>query len=359
MRAALLLSAVLILTGCDQLGESVQIRKKDEADVLFAAVKSLPVSKPCENLTGYLKLEKLEYHNKTSHYSDITTHKITRYRESCDKSRGFLDSVEATNYRNDGFKSFNDVVKHRGFKNAEETREAIKLGFYNKTEYSQAAEMTPKKYTQICGVNFDACKGRKVIWYVREDSDAVSTGRRLKVVDSCTDQRHHFIVDSNLDTPFTENRCSRIVAELVKDNWIHDDIKVNLIASSEDAEETKARLIKMEQETYLKLAQEKAKLAAELERHKTDAQWMATNYRAAIGTICAPEIEKLARYDFEWIGGLTATKFPSYVGKVKKPYVLTISGDAIKFQNGFGAFRQTTYYCDYNLKTDEFHVYIR
>ena len=34
----------------------------------------------------------------------------------------------------------------------------------------------------------------------------------------------------------------------------------------------------------------------------------------------------------------------------KAPYVLTVAGDKIKFQNGFGAWRKQKYRCDYDVK---------
>jgi hypothetical protein len=352
-------SFIFLLQGCDQIGEGARIKKKKDADLQFSLVKAIPFSQPCENLNGYLKLEKIEYKNKTSYYSDITTQKITRYRDSCAKSRGFLDFTEAQKFNSQGFNSFREVVKQRGFTTVKETREAMKIGFTSKSEYSRALEITPEKYTKECKVDFSACKGRKVIWYVREDSNSDATGRRLNVVDSCEDQKSWLTVDGNMDSKFIENRCSRIVAKLVKDNWLYDDISILDTLDSETETEVKNRVTAMAQLKLLEMAAKKVKLDAELELHKKDARWMASNYQARISLICAPEVEKLAKYDFEWTGGWTAQNFPNYVGKVKKPYVLTITGDAIKFQNGFGAFRKTTYYCDYNLKTDEYRVYTR
>ena len=358
-RLLLLMPLFCLLQGCDQFGEKVRIKFKAEADLQSSLVKALPVSQPCENLNGYLELEKIEYKNNTSYYSDITTQKITRYRDACAKSRGFLDFTEAQKFNSQGFNSFGEVVKQRGFSTVKETREAMKIGFNSKSEYSRALGVTPEKYTKECKVDFSKCKGRKVIWYVREDSDSDTTGRRLKVVDSCEDQKSWLTVDGNMVSKFIENRCSRIVAKLVKDNWLYDDIFILDILESETETEAKNRVTAMAQLKLLEMAAKKAKLDAELELHKTDARWMAFDYRAKISLICAPEVEKLAKYDFEWIGGWTAPKFPNYVGKVKKPYVLTIAGDSIKFQNGFGAYKKTKYYCDYNLKTDEYRVYTR
>ena len=64
--------------------------------------------------------------------------------------------------------------------------------------------------------------------------------------------------------------------------------------------------------------------------------------------VCAFLVEQYAKYDFKWEG--YGSKFSNYSGKVKKPYVLTIFGDKIKLQNGFGAWKRKQYSCDYNVK---------
>ena len=94
-RLLLLLTIFFMLMGCDQFGEGAVVRKKESVDSLFATVKSIPASQPCENLSGYLELEKLEYKNKTSYYSDITTQKITRYSSLCkEKERADQKALE-------------------------------------------------------------------------------------------------------------------------------------------------------------------------------------------------------------------------------------------------------------------------
>lgn len=333
--------------------------KKEATDLFYASVKALPASQPCKNLAGYKELERIENENQTSDYLEITRQKISRYLESCAVSKGFLDSTEARRLNSMGYASYSEFVKGKGFSGVKQAREATKLGFDNGAEYKLAFEMTPEKYKKECDSNFYACKGKEVVWYVREESDSVSTGRRLRVVDSCGDPNFWFTVDSDMSDKFVQGRCSRVIAKPIKDNWMYDDIDVIKVLESETETETKARIASMALDQLNKVVEKKAKLAAALELHKTDARWMASNYRPAISLICAPEVEKLARYDFEWTGGWTTPKFPNYIGKVKKPYVLTITGDAINFQNGFGAFQKTTYYCDYNLRTDEYRVYTR
>ena len=87
-------SFIFLLQGCDQIGEGARIKKKKDADLQFSLVKAIPISQPCENLNGYLKLEEIEYKNKTTYYSDITPRKITRYSRLCEE-KNEADAVAA------------------------------------------------------------------------------------------------------------------------------------------------------------------------------------------------------------------------------------------------------------------------
>lgn len=61
---------------------------------------------------------------------------------------------------------------------------------------------------------------------------------------------------------------------------------------------------------------------------------------------CESKIEDLARFDYEWEGILTP-RFDR--GLFQGDDVFRIFGDAIKFQNGFGAFERHKYYCDWDI----------
>ena len=64
----LLFPLIILLTACGPSPEE----KKKQVDDLFSSVQALPFSKPCENLDGYLDLQKLEKKNKTQYYSEVT-----------------------------------------------------------------------------------------------------------------------------------------------------------------------------------------------------------------------------------------------------------------------------------------------
>lgn len=67
-------------------------------------------------------------------------------------------------------------------------------------------------------------------------------------------------------------------------------------------------------------------------------------------TLCSPEIERLARNDFEWTGW-SIGRFSRYRWKSRSNGVVTYIGDKIKFQNGFGAWIYHTYECDFDTNT--------
>lgn len=64
---------------------------------------------------------------------------------------------------------------------------------------------------------------------------------------------------------------------------------------------------------------------------------------------CIDAIENSARYQFEWTDGWLHSKFNG--GEVKLGPLVMLTGDKIKMQNGFGAWRKYTYRCSYDLES--------
>jgi len=61
-----------------------------------------------------------------------------------------------------------------------------------------------------------------------------------------------------------------------------------------------------------------------------DLQCWGDKHSIAAAVICAPYIEKIAKYDFEWTDGLLDGKFPYFRWKNKTKGVLTYIGDKIR-----------------------------
>ena len=67
---------------------------------------------------------------------------------------------------------------------------------------------------------------------------------------------------------------------------------------------------------------------------------------------CAPVVERLAQYAHEWTDGFLGFKFSHYRWSDRDRGVITYIGDQIRFQNGFGAWQNYVYECDYDPSTE-------
>ena len=73
--------SIFILFSCSPSEEELKIA----VDEIYNQVKTIPSSKPCENLDGYKNLEAYESRYKTNFYSELTSQKIKLYEEECSK----------------------------------------------------------------------------------------------------------------------------------------------------------------------------------------------------------------------------------------------------------------------------------
>lgn len=85
---------------------------------------------------------------------------------------------------------------------------------------------------------------------------------------------------------------------------------------------------------------------------KKDMKCWAEKNTVMASVTCAPQIEKLAKYDFEWTGSSYSPRLSRFKWKDMEKGTLSYFGDAIKFQNGFGAWQNYTYQCDYDPDTE-------
>ena len=80
MKNILIIIPLLFVVSCNTMSEE---EKKLELDNIYSSVKSIPASKPCENLEGYKKLKIKEEKFGTSFYKNIYNLKIESYEEKC------------------------------------------------------------------------------------------------------------------------------------------------------------------------------------------------------------------------------------------------------------------------------------
>ena len=65
---------------------------------------------------------------------------------------------------------------------------------------------------------------------------------------------------------------------------------------------------------------------------------------------CVREVERFAQYQAEWTDGTLQTKF--YMFRWQEPgSVITMLGDRVRFQNGFGAWQNMVYECDMDVRS--------
>lgn len=105
-----------------------------------------------------------------------------------------------------------------------------------------------------------------------------------------------------------------------------------------------------------KTAEEKARelqaKKAEDERCARELKCYAEKNLVRVSVVCDSMVERLAKNDFEWTSGWFGLKFSNYKWRNQKGQVVTYIGDKIKFQNGFGAWINHIYECDFDGKKD-------
>lgn len=69
--------------------------------------------------------------------------------------------------------------------------------------------------------------------------------------------------------------------------------------------------------------------------------------------LCPKHIERLAKNEHEWTDGFLGAKFTEYRWSDKEAGVVTLIGDSLKFQNGFGAMVNVVYECDIDPEPGE------
>ena len=63
---------------------------------------------------------------------------------------------------------------------------------------------------------------------------------------------------------------------------------------------------------------------------------------------CEYAIEALAKYDMRWTDGFAESKFPRIRLVGPEHRTATFSGSKSQFQNGFGAYQNVSYWCEYD-----------
>lgn len=90
-----------------------------------------------------------------------------------------------------------------------------------------------------------------------------------------------------------------------------------------------------------------APAAAEAECQQ-DLKCWGEKYSIDAAVYCRKPIERISKYSFEWTDGMFEPRFSHYRWKDQSKGYITYVGDKIKLQNGFGAWIDYTYECDFD-----------
>lgn len=104
------------------------------------------------------------------------------------------------------------------------------------------------------------------------------------------------------------------------------------------------KIAKAEEDRKLKEAAEAA--------CSSDLQCWAKKYAVEAAVTCQPLIEKMAKWDHRWTDGILEPKFSRLRWGDKKRGIVTYIGDKLQLQNGFGAWGNVIYECDFDPKSD-------
>ncbi len=82
-----------------------------------------------------------------------------------------------------------------------------------------------------------------------------------------------------------------------------------------------------------------------------DVQCLASRNTVGAALACKTAVERLANYDFKWTDQLLDIKFPKIRWRDQSKGQITFIGDSLKVQNGFGAWQNVVYSCDYDTQS--------
>ncbi|WP_423359080.1 hypothetical protein [Pseudomonas citronellolis] len=84
---------------------------------------------------------------------------------------------------------------------------------------------------------------------------------------------------------------------------------------------------------------------------KKDLQCWGDKHLISASVACQGQVERLAKYSFKWTDGTFEPKFSRFRWTNQDKGFVTYVGDKIQLQNGFGAFQNYIYECDFDPAT--------
>lgn len=123
------------------------------------------------------------------------------------------------------------------------------------------------------------------------------------------------------------------------------------VSSGDDAPLSEVAFEKARDNADRRVAAARKELARKQAACRQDLQCWGKQNKPDAESACAPEIEKLAKYDFKWTNGWLESRFTKIAWADKEKGTLNFYGDAIQLQNGLGAWIRHSYACTFDPAT--------
>ena len=121
---------------------------------------------------------------------------------------------------------------------------------------------------------------------------------------------------------------------------LHAEVSARMAAQTSQAQATRKRA-----------AAEQAQTQAAACRRDLQCWGEEHSFKAILP--CESVLPRMAKYDYEWTDGWLEFKFPRFRWHDRDRGSLTYIGDKARFQNGFGAWQNVIYECDYDPATEQ------
>lgn len=100
--------------------------------------------------------------------------------------------------------------------------------------------------------------------------------------------------------------------------------------------------------TVAQIAAEKVEAERVAAACRVDLRCLGGKYLYQAARQCAPKLERYAKHDVRWTEGFGGKKFSRMLWGNEKKGIILYAGDKVQFQNGFGAYTNYVYECEYD-----------
>lgn len=208
----------------------------------------------------------------------------------------------------------------------------------------------------------EVCKGRVYDLFGIVQTYSDRSGARLMLRQDCNSpDTFEILLNKGRGLQAFSGLTGRCVRVRVRFNQSHQPVprvELKAIAGIEEREDAVARITREDAQWEKERRQREAEQTRVLEANKENADWLYDTFRFNAEDACIPAVETLASWGYEWTGNFLY-RFESYSQHPSEPYVLTVHGQNMRFQNAFGAWQQVSYACSYNVKTESTIAWIK